>query len=255
MANTNRNAKTWALAGLFKRISLGEDPKLLRSEANQLAKNVNPDDIAGAEQTLIDEGYPCRVVQKLSATFVLMGMYKEEDDNSGKKLPDGHILRKIIVEHELTRCFLADLNNAAKDIQCLDSLTDVSSEFRNLANILEHFRVMKEHIEREEDVIFPYLRKFGWEGLCKAAQTEHANIRTDIDNLIALTISFNEIRFADFKGWLLTIVQRLSPITLEHFSYEENLLWPISLVVIDDLKVWDSIKALCDEIGYCGAHV
>ena len=255
MAKTNRNAKTWALAGLFKRINLGEDPKLLRSEASQLAKNVDPTDIAGAEQTLIDEGYSCRVVQKLSATFVLMGLYRGEDDNSGNKLPDDHILRKIIAEHELTRCFLADLNNTTKDIQCLDSLTDVNSEFRNLANILGHLRVMKEHIEREEDVIFPYLRKLGWEGLCRAAQTEHAAIRTDIDNLVVLITSFNEIRFADFKGWLITIVQRLSPIMLEHLSYEENLLWPISLVVIDDLKVWDSIKALCDEIGYCGAGV
>ena len=56
MANTRRNAKTWALAGIFKRIKLGEDPKLLRNEAIQLSKNVNSDDISRAEQILIDEG-------------------------------------------------------------------------------------------------------------------------------------------------------------------------------------------------------
>jgi len=254
MANTNRNAKTWALAGLFKRINLGEDPKLLRSEASQLAKNVDPSDIAGAEQTLIDEGYPCRVVQQLSAIFVLMGLRKREHNNSENILSDDHILRKIMVEHDLTRCFLADLNNVAETIWGLDSLTDVSSEFRNLANILGHFRVMKEHIEREEDVIFPYLRKFGWEDLCLTAQTEHAKIRIDIDNLAMLIVSFNEDKLGDFKTWLLTIVQRLSPIILEHFSYEEDILWPISLVVIEDVKVWESIKALCDDIGYCNAH-
>lgn len=130
MANTRRNAKTWALAGLFKRINLGEDLKLLRSEASQLAKNIDPNDIVGAEQT------------------------------------------------------------------------------------------------------------------------EHAKIRIDLDNLVALITSFNEIRLEDFKTWLITIVQRLSPIMLEHFSYEDDLLCPISLVVIDDVKVWKSIKALCDEIGY-----
>ena len=155
MANINRNAKTWALAGLFKRINLGEDPKLLRNEASQLAKKVDPNDITVAEQTLLDEGYSCRLVQQISATFVLMGLYKKQDNNSGSRLPDDHILQRIMVEHDLARCFLADLNNVAETIWGLNDLTDVSSEFRNLANIIVHFRVMKEHIEREEDIILP----------------------------------------------------------------------------------------------------
>jgi len=250
MANIHRNAKTWALAGLFKRINLGEDLKLLSSEASQLAKNIDPNDIAGAEETLIDEGYPCRVVQQLSATFVLMGLHKRKHSNSTNKLPDDHILRKVMAEHDLARCYLADLNSAADTIQGLDCLTDVSSEFRILGHIIRHLNDMKEHIEREEYVIFPYLMRLGWMGLCQTAQTEHAKIRIDIDNLVALITSFNEIRFEDFKAWLITIVQRLSPIMLEHLSYEDDLLCPISLVVIDDVKAWESIKALCDEIGY-----
>jgi len=255
MANTYRNAKTWALAGFFKRINLGEDPKLLRNEASQLANNIGPEDIAGAEQTLIDEGYSYRVVQQLSATFMLMGLYKRKNDNANNKLVDDHILRKIMVEHDLARCYLTDLNNVTEDILSLNCLSDVSSEFRNLGNIIGHLSAMKEHIEREEDVIFPYLKKFGWIGLYQTAQTEHAKIRIDIDNLIALIKSFNQVGFDDFKVWLIAIVQRLSPIMLEHLSYEDGLLWPITLVAIDDLKVWETIKALCDEIGYCGAHV
>jgi DUF438 domain-containing protein len=250
MANTHRNAKTWALAGFFKRINLGEDPKLLRNEASQLANNIGPEDIVGAEQTLIDEGYSCRVVQQLSATFVLMGLYKRKNGNAQNKLADNHILRKIMVEHDLARCYLTDLNNVTKDILSLSCLSDVSSEFRNLGNIIGYLSFMKEHIEREEDVIFPYLKKFGWIGLYQTAHTEHAKIRIDIDNLIALITSFNEIKLEDFKDWLNTIVKRLSPVMLEHFSYEDDLLWPISLVVIDDVKDWESVKALCDEIGY-----
>jgi DUF438 domain-containing protein len=253
MANTHRNTKKWALTGLFKRIDQGEDPKLLRSEASQLAKSVNPDDIAAAQQTLIDEGYSCRLAHQLSATFVLMGLQRRKDNNSENGLPYDHILQKIIAEHDLARCFMADLKNVAETICGLNGLTDVSSEFRNLSHIIEHLSAMKEHIEREEDVIFPYLRKLGWEGLCLTAQNEHAKIRIDIDNLVALITSFNEISLEDFKTWLLSIARRLSSIMLEHLSYEDDLLWPISLVVIDDVKVWETIKALCDEIGYCTA--
>lgn len=253
MANISRSTKTWELASLLKRINQGDDPKLLRQKAFQLAKSVDPSDIVAAEQILIDEGCSSQVVQQLSATFILMGLHRE-DDNFRSNLPDDHILRKIMVEHELARCFLADLNNVAEAIWHLNCLTDVSSEFRKLSHIILHLAVMKEHIDREENVIFPFLTKHGWLGLCRTAQTDHSKIRTDIDNLVELTTSINTVRLEDFKAWLIPIAKRLSATMREHFLYEDDLFYPISLVVIDDVNVWESIKELCDEIGYCGAH-
>ncbi|MFX0206904.1 MAG: DUF438 domain-containing protein [Candidatus Hodarchaeota archaeon] len=250
MANAYQNAKTWALAGLLKRINLGEDLKLLRNEAGQLAKSIDPSDIAGAEQTLINEGYSSRVVKQLSATFILMGLHKRRQNNLEDKLPDDHILLKMMAEHDLVRCYLADLNNAAETIRCLNYLTDVSSEFRNLCHIIKHLSIVTEHIDREEYIIFPFLMKLGWAGLCQTAQTEHAIIRINIDSLVELVTSFNKIRLEDFKSWFITIVQNLSSIMLEHLSYEDDLLWPVSLVVIVDAEDWKSMKALCDEIGY-----
>jgi DUF438 domain-containing protein len=118
-----------------------------------------------------------------------------------------------------------------------------------------HLSAIKEHIEREEDVIFPYLKKHGWDGLCLTAQSEHARIGIDIGNLAALVKSFDDIELHEFKAFLNKVVKRLSPIMLDHFSYEEEIFWPIALVVIDDTEVWNKIKSLCDEIGYCGVHV
>ena len=255
MKNTNSNSKTSVLAGLMKRINLGENPILLRNEARQLVRNLDPTDITEAEQALVHQGYSAQLVQQLSAIFVIMGLYKKQDENVHSSLTDDHILRKITVEHDLTRCFLADLKNLAKTIWSLDSLEDVSSEFRNLAHVITHLSIMKEHIEREEDIIFPYfLKQFGWVGLCQAAQNQHDKIRIDIDNLVGLVTSFNELKFDVFKAWLITITQRLAPVLLEHFSYEDELLYPVFLVGIDDVRTWEKIKTLCDEIGYCGAH-
>lgn len=254
MARKDRNAKTWALAGILKRINLGEDPRLLRNEAIQLSKNVNREDIAGAEQTLIDEGYSDWVAQRLSATFILMVLQKNKEGNYTSRLPDDHILRKIKVEHDLIRCYVADLNRVVATIRDLHRLTDVSAEFRNLGHILGHLSAVKEHIDREEDIIFPYLRKSGWARLCQLAQNEHGKIRIDVDKLLALMTSFNDIGFNGFRGWLITTAQRFSPIMREHLSYEDELLYPISLFAIDDADAWERMKALCDELGYCGVH-
>jgi len=250
MAKTYHTSNRWALTGLFKRINLGDDPKLLRNEASHLADKVNSDDIAAAQQALVDEGYSNQVVQKISSVFVLMGLHKEKTGSKEAKLPDSHILQKVWAEHALTRCYLADLAQITEEIDHLDSLTDVSSEFRRLLQAIDHFYRFKRHIEREEDIIFPYLRKHGWKGLCKADEDEHKKIVTYIDNLVVLASSLNTIEFDHFKDYLQEFVKYFVPLVREHLSYEEELLWPIALVVIDNAETWETIKAFCNEFEY-----
>lgn len=255
MANQPRNAKTWAIAGLLERINRGENPRLLGKEASQLLENVGPEDTAAAEQNLIEDGYSARIAHQLSAVLVFVGLHESVARSSEGRLPDNHIIRRVMIEHDLFRSFLGDLHNIVEEIVSLESLTDVSSEFRRLVRIVGHLNAIKEHIEREEDVIFPYLRKHCWTELSQTAHSEHINIIIYIDNLVALVTSFNNIQYKDFETVLIKIVGRLSPIMLDHFSGEDEFLWPISLAAIDDPKVWERIKALCDEIGYCGVHL
>ncbi|MHC4883305.1 MAG: hemerythrin domain-containing protein [Planctomycetota bacterium] len=250
MAKTHHSSNRWALTGLFKRITLGEDPKLLQNEASQLAKNVSSDDIASAQQALIDEGYSSDLVEKIAAAFILMGLRKENGNATEAKLPDSHILQKILNEHALLRCYLADLVQIADEINHLDCLSDMSSEFRRLAHTIDYFYHFKRHIEREEDIIFPYLKKFGWKGLCRADEDEHRKILADINNLVVLLSSFGNFKFVDFNGYLQKIIQHFIPMVQDHLSYEEDILWPIALVVLDDAKTWETIKAFCDEFEY-----
>lgn len=253
MANTAESRK--ALSRLLRRINQGDDSNLLHEEAHQLLRNINPKDITAAEQNLIDDGYSVQVVQLLSATFMLMGIPQEHIANPRTWLPANHLLRVVMVEHDVIQCFLADLNDAVEAIECLHHLTDVSSEFRKLAHIIEHLTAMKKHIEREDDVIFPYLGKYGRISLCRAMEGDHINIRTEIDNLASLIVLFNEVKLEQFKAGLITATRRLRAIMQEHLSQEDEILYPIALRIINDAGVWEKMKALCDEIGYCGIHL
>jgi DUF438 domain-containing protein len=253
MANTAGTTKAQILTHLLRRINGGEDPNLLRRQAHQLLPNIDPEDITQAEQSLIDDGYSVQVVQLLSATFMLMGIPQEQNANPKTWLPANHLLNLAMVEHDLIRFFLADLNDAVKDIGCLYYLTDVSSEFRKLAHIIEHLTVMKKHIEREDDVIFPYLTRYGRISLCRAMQGDHINIRTE--NLASLIVLFNEVKLDQFKAGLVAATRRLWVIMQEHLSQEDEILYPIALRIINDAEVWEHMKAVCDEIGYCGIHL
>ena len=255
MGKAHTTKSTQELARLLERISKGEDPKLLRKEATRLMGTVCPTDITLAEQDLIEHGYPAHLVQQLSAAFMLMGILEEQGVNLKNKLSSNHILRLVIAEHDLLRCFISDLEDTAKVIQKNDKLTDTASEFRKLCHIIEHLDAMEEHIEREEDVIFPYLKKRGWASLCSAARDDHIYIRIAIRDLIELTTTFTPKNRKEFKVRLNSITKYLCPILREHISQEDNILYPIALEVIKDPKVWDNIKGICDDIGYCGIHM
>jgi len=255
MGKTHASRNTQELTRLLERISKGDDPKLLRKEATRLMSNVGPSDITLAEQNLIEHGYPAHLVQQLSAAFMLMGILEEQGVNLKKKLESNHILRLVIAEHDLLRCFISDLKDTAKAIHHSTRLTDTCSEFRKLCHIIEHLDAMEEHIEREEDVIFPYLKKRGWASLCDAAKDDHVYIRIAIRDLIDLVATFKPKNKKDFKVRLNSITKYLCPILTEHISQEDNILYPIALEVIKDQKVWDNIKDVCDDIGYCGIHM
>ena len=249
----NNRART--LTRFLKRINKGEDPMLLRKEANKLLTNIGPKDIVTAEQNLVDDGYSIQIVQLLSATFMLMGIIEDKRKDPRASLQANHILRTVFVEHDLIRCFIADLNDVAETIQEMELLTDISSEFRKLAHVTEHINIIKGHIEREDDIIFPYLKKFGKISLCQVAQGDHIAINTVIDDLTRLILSFNQISFKEFKLGLTTITDHLSSIVLEHISQEDILLYPIALGMITNEKIWSQMKALCDDIGYCCLHL
>lgn len=256
MGKVHNNPKnTDELTRLLRRISKGENPTTLRKEATRLIIDVCPQDIAAAEQNLIESGFPAQLVQQLSSAFMLMGILEEHSASIRSKLPYTHILRKVMAEHELTRCYLADLEEVVKEIDAQEKISDVSSEFRRLAHIIEHLNAMEEHIEREEDIIFPFLRKHGWATLCRSAHDDHIYIKVAVDDLIKLISSFKHQKCREFKVRLNSISRYLIKRMREHIFQEDNILYPIALEIINDENVWEKMRDVCEDIGYCGMHV
>ncbi|MBE0536599.1 MAG: DUF438 domain-containing protein [Phycisphaerae bacterium] len=254
MKELPQDNKAEALSGLLRRINQGIDPKLLRKEANQMISRVTPGDIASAEKRLVKDGYSARLASQLAAAFVLMGVLEGQTLNIKNQLPANHVLRMVLAEHEILRCFLSDLQEVAEALSAAETINSTSSAFMKLSHIVEHLNAMEEHIEREEDVIFPYLQEHGWTSLCRAAHSDHSYIKVAIDDLTRIVACFQPSKTAEFRIRLNSITKYLCPTMAEHLFQEDNILFPIALEVIKDADVWKRIKDICDDIGYCGVH-
>ena len=255
MENTPKVKKAQALVEILERINRGVDPKRLCREASCLLPDIGPSELAAAEKKLIESGYSPHLVEQLSSVFIYLAMLKEQNSSLKARLAPRHILRKVMAEHEMLRCFLADLNVVESQIQQNDNLTTASSEFRRLVHIARHLDAMEEHIAREEDVIFPTLKHHGWSGLCRFVHTEHTYIRIAISDLIDLIKSFDPGNTEGFKARLHTAIAYLAPTMAEHLFEEDNIIYPIAFELIEDNKVWERIKVVCDDIDYCGLHI
>lgn len=255
MQSQNAHPKAQVLTRLLKRISEGKDPRLLRKQAHELLPSIAADDIAIAERTLIHDGYSAELVHQLCSVFIIMAVLKEHPIHLRDRLPANHTLRKILAEHELIRCFIADLKDVIDNIQQLDQLTDTCCEYRKLAHIIDHLGAMVEHIDEEEDVIFPFLARRSWPSLCTAARDDHVYIRIALDDLARLRVTIGAISFREFKARLSSIAGYLCPAMTEHLFQEDNIIYPIAVEVISNKRLWQRLKAVCDDIGYCGLHM
>lgn len=253
MTRTQMQNPAHTLADLLQRIDQGNDLRDLCHEAGQLAEKVKPRDIATAEQTLVESGYAEEVAHQLATLFVFMGMFDQANAQPKQTLPHNHMLRRVAIEHDFFRCFAEELQELTDTILALDALTDVSVEFRSLVRTARNLYRLREHTEYEEDLIFPYLGKRGYGNLCRVAEREHHHLREQIDNLMALVLSFNGITFGEFQIRLTAVTQQVVPAMREHLAFEDNLLYPMALVVVDDDRTWQVVKALYDQMGY-GDH-
>jgi DUF438 domain-containing protein len=242
------------LAGLLIQIHEGKNRPLVRRQASQLLGRIGPDDIAKAEHRLLKNGFTAEQIQQLCAAFVLMGGMEAGKTDIVRRLPEGHVLRKVAAEHDMIRCFLADLEETAEEIGSSRALSSASPELLRLSHIVEHLQGMSEHIAREEDVIFPMLRGQGWKSLCSLMEKDHRTLGIAIDDLFKLRLAFETLAPGVFKSQLISLVRYLVPVMREHLFREESILFALVLTVTTDPLFWDRMKAVCREIDYCGIH-
>ena len=242
------------LTGLLKQIHEGKNKQAIQKEANRLLARIQPHDITHAENRLLESGFSAQKVRQLSAAFILMGVLEGRKGEQMKELPEGHLLRKVLAEHEMIRCFVADLEEVTESILQSITILDTSTEFMRLSHILEHLNAMEEHMDRENDVIFPTLKNQGWGALCRSVENDHVYLRMAINDLTKLIINFRNTSQSIFKSQLSSLTKYVCPALKEHLFHEDQVLFPLAVKIIDDPKIWKKLKKVCDEIDYCGIH-
>jgi DUF438 domain-containing protein len=211
-----------------------------------------PEDIALAEQSLLESGYSQGDLRRLYP--LEMQLLGNQTHRIRASLPANHVVRRIVCEHELILCFLADLEDANNRIRGSETRDDTAMAYRKLEHTVWHLTGMAAHHGLEDDVIMPELKNRGYSVLAEAGRLDHVFIDASISKLAELVKSGHKMQFSFYKRELNLAVSTLVSACREHIFREDNIMLPTALKVIDDPKAWQRINDYCDDVSYCCMH-
>lgn len=240
------------LYSCLREINSGNNAEEIRRREPGLINSITPSDLAVAEQMLLESG--CSIAEIRRRQHEYIALTGDQLYNMWKSLPHSHIARKILAEHEIYLCMLSDLKEVNCKIQKLDTITDTCTEIRKLAHVVQHLVSSRDHSLYEEEILYPELSRLKLGHLIRAMKSDHAYIKFALNSLVKLLEDFDDLDICEFKTRLQSVSSFVATSIGDHIFMENHILLPLAVELIENEQVWERMKQLCDDLGYCGLH-
>ena len=166
-----------------------------------------------------------------------------------EQLPEGHIIKTMVTEHEHILEMLDELQKIAHQLSRDDKKS--GTIFMARANELAVKIVGAEpHHQREEKVLFTAMEEKGVTGPTHVMRMEHEVMRELKHDLKSETENFDK-DWPDQVEKVSQLISELCTTLRQHIEKENNILYPMALQSITETVEWEEMKVRCDEIGYC----
>lgn len=236
--NVTRRKET--MKSVLRQLHKGRSVEAVLEEFGSLARETTSSEIAEIEQMLVDEGMPVEDIQRLCDVHVAVFQGGLEQQAAPETLP-GHPIHTFRAENKMGLGFLNGLKQKIETY-----LLSPSAETLQPARFqLEKMCQYEVHYQRKENLLFPYLERYGFVGPSKVMwgiQDEIRGMFRKLDNLLASPAGerLEEIR---------ELYPQLDQAIRDMFYKEEKILFPAALGHLT-LMEWVHMREQEDEIGF-----
>lgn len=236
----NREYRQEQLKEVIRELHEGKTVDEVKEKFAKVIEGVSPREIGEMEVQLVKEGLPIEEIQYLCDVHAEVFKGTLEEIHYPEQVP-GHPIYTMKKENEALEAFIDEtvkpnLENFKSD----DSKENISTLIENL-NLLWD---IDKHYSRKENLIFPYLEKYGVTAPPKVMWGVHDEIREKLKNVkLSLT------RYKGNKEEIVNDMDNLLQQIIDMVFKENSILFPMSLeTLIED--EWITIYKESDEIGY-----
>lgn len=241
----NQSERQNILKQIIKDLHNGKSVNEVKAQFEEAVGNITVAEISQLEQALMEEeGIPVSEVQRLCSVHTAIFKGSIEDIHRSDKPEDqpGHPIHTFKLENkeiELLVNFKMQLH--------LERFEKDDSE-ENINKLIEDLNLLYDvdkHYTRKENLLFPYLEKYGIMGPTQVMWGVDDGIRAAIKGAKERLIHYNGDKKAISAAIYFVIKE-----TSEMIYKEENILFPMALQTLTEDE-WVKIAHDGEDIGYC----
>ncbi len=239
-AINNREYRQEKLKEVIRELHEGKTVDQVREKFAEVIEGVSPKEISMMEVQLVKEGLPIEEIQNLCDVHAAVFKGSLDEIHHPEQIP-GHPVYTFVQENEaFTKLIDEDLASNLEGF-----IEDDSKE--NIYRLLEDINLLwdiDKHYSRKENLIFPYLEKYGI--------TAPPKVMWGVDDEIRAKIKNVKLDLINYQGKKEEIIEKINATThqLKEMIYkEENILFPMALETLTEDE-WITIYEESDEIGF-----
>lgn len=239
----NREYRRETLKKLIMRLHDGEPVEAVQKDFQRLLKGITTEEIVELENSLVAEGMPVEEIQRLCDVHaaVFGGSVEEIHDFKKPTEEEGHPVDVFKQENRGIEAFIEDRLRPAME-EFRKSVNDESTE--KLLKAVTNLYEIDKHYSRKENLLFPYMEKYGITTPPKVMWGVDDEIRDAIKEVIANLK--NKKDMVNILSKTENVINRVKDMIFK----EENILFPmVSDVLTED--EWLTIQKESGEIGFC----
>ena len=241
----NKAERQEMLKEIIKELHAGKNVDEVKAKFEEAVGDVTVAEISQLEQALMqEEGIPVAEVQRLCSVHAAIFKGSIEEIHRSEKPEDepGHPIHTWKMENkevDMLVNFKVQLHTERFEKEDSDE---------NRFKLLEDLNLLwdlDKHYSRKENLLFPYLEKYGIDGPTK--------VMWGVDDAIRLAIKEAKVKLTDYQGNKEEVVAVLNQVikeVTEMIFKEENILFPMALQTLTEDE-WVKIAAESEEIGFC----
>ncbi len=237
----NREYRQKVLKELIMELHAGKDVNEVKDRYAVLIEGISPSEISDMEQSLIMDGMPVTEVQRLCDVHAAVFKGSIEEIHHPDEIP-GHPVHTLKLENRE----IEKLINEKMKVEIERFKRNDSAE--NVLKLLEDINLLwdiDKHYSKKENLLFPYLEKYGITAPPKVMWGVDDEIRAGVKETRKLLVNYN----GDKEEVAAKLEETINK-AIEMVFKEENILFPMALdTFIED--EWIKIMNESDEIGYC----
>lgn len=241
----NREYRQKVLKELIKQLHDGKDPEEVKRKFQEVFEGVAAKEISDLEQSLIAEGMPVEEIQSLCDVHasIFKGSIEEihKDDFAGDKPEDtpGHPIHTFKLENRELEKLIDD--SIMRNLEAYKGIGTVDSKNKLLADLNELLDIDK-HYSRKENLLFPYLEKYG--------VTAPPKVMWGVDDEIRAAIKDAKSKLQEAEADSAPAIEEAVTKVKEMIFKEENILFSMALDTLTEDE-WLNIAEESDDIGFC----